>query len=64
MLLEKHIKTFKAPNKIFTDENIRDGHLATQNRIYSDMVREAIKKTRDTDGYSGIDVDSWSQIPA
>ena len=46
MCLGKHPKASTVPNKILLGQNVQDMHPVIYNRINSDLVREAIKKTR------------------
>lgn len=51
VFLEKHPK---APNEILLDEEVQHVHAVIYDRINSNMVREAIKKTRSSAGPSGL----------
>ena len=47
---------------MFLDEEVQDVRRVIYDRINSDMVREAIKKTRVSAGTSGLDVADWCRM--
>ena len=62
VLLEKHPKATEASSDILIQEEVQDIHPVIYDSIDSEMVRDAIEKTRGPAGPSGLDVDGWRQI--
>ena len=56
VLLEKHLKPFKASNDILIEEEVQNVHPLTYDTIDSEMVRDAIIKMRSA-GPSSLDAD-------
>ena len=62
MLLEKHPKASEASNDILIEEEVQNVRPVIYDSIDSEMVRDAIIKTRDSAGPSGLDDDGWRRI--
>ena len=62
VLLEKHPKASEASNDILIQEEVQNVHPVIYDSIDSEMVRDAIEKTRDSAGPSGLDADGWRRI--
>ena len=62
VLLEKHPKAFEASNDILIQEEVQNVHPVIYDSIDSEMVRDAIEKTRGSAGPSGLDADGWRRI--
>ena len=62
MLLEKHPKACEASNDILIKEEVQNVHPVIYDSIDSEMVGDAIKKTRGSAGSSGLDADGWRRI--
>ena len=62
MLLGKHPKASEASNGILVEEEVQNVHPVIYGSIDSQIVRDAIKKTRGSAGPSGLDADGWRRI--
>ena len=62
VLLEKHPKVSEASSDILIQEEVQDVHPVIYDSIDSEMVRDAIEKTRGLAGSSGLDADGWRRI--
>ena len=62
MLLEKHPKASEASNDILIQKRVKKVHAVLYDRIDSEMVRDAIEKTRGSAGPLGLDADDWRRI--
>ena len=62
VILEKYPKASEASNEILIEEEVQNVHPVIYDSIDSEMVRDAIKKTRDSAGPFGLDADGWRRI--
>ena len=62
MLLEKHPKASEVSNDILIQEEVQNVHLVIYDSIDSEMVRDAIEKTRVSVCPSGLFGDGWCRI--
>ena len=62
ILQEKHPKASKAPSEILLNDQVQEVHPVVYDSIDSDMIKEAIKKTRGSAVPSGLDADGWRRI--
>ena len=62
MLLKKHPKASEASNDILTQEEVQNVHPVIYDSIDSEMVRDAIEKTRGSAGAFGLNADGWRRI--
>ena len=62
VILEKHPNTSEASNDILFEEKAQNVHPVIYGSIDSEMVRDAIKKTRGSAGPLGLDGNGWCQI--
>ena len=62
VLLEEYPKASETSSDILIEEEIQNIHSAIYDSIDSEMVRDAIKKTRGSAGLSGLDGDGWRRI--
>ena len=62
VLLEKYLKASEAYNDILIQEEVQNVHPVIYDSIDSEMVRNAIEKTRSFAGPSGLDADVWRRI--
>ena len=62
VLLEKYLKASEASNDILIQEEVQNVHPVIYDSIDSEMVRNAIEKTRSFAGPSGLDADVWRRI--
>ena len=62
VILEKYPKASEASNEILIEEEVQNVHPVIYDSIDSEMVRDAIKKKRDSAGPFGLDADGWCRI--
>ena len=62
VLLEKHPKASEASNNILIQEEVQNVHPVIYDSIDSEMVRDAIEKTRGSAGSSCLDADAWRRM--
>ena len=62
VLLEKYPEASEASNDLLIEEEVQTVHPVIHDSIYSEMVRDAIKKTCGSAGPSGLDADGWRRI--
>ena len=62
ILQQKHPKTSEASDEILLKETPQEVHPVIYESINSEMVKDAIKKTRGAAGSSGMDADGWRCI--
>ena len=62
VLLEKHPKASEASSDILIQEEVQNVHPVIYYSIDSEIVRDAIEKTRDSAGPSRLDADGWRRI--
>ena len=62
ILQEKHPKASIAPSEILLNDQVQEVHPVVYDSIDSDMIKEAIKKTRGSAGPSGLDAYGWRRI--
>ena len=62
ILQQKHPEASETSGDILLKETPQEVHPVTYESINSQMVRDAIKKTREAAGPSGMDADEWHRI--
>ena len=62
VILKKYPKASEASNEILIEEEVQNVHPVIYDSIDSEMVRDAIKKTRGSAGPFGLDTDDWRRI--
>ena len=62
ILQQKHSEASEASDEILLKETHQEVHPVTYESINSEMVKDAIKRTRGAAGPSGMDTDGWRLI--